>query len=167
MTLKSQVDERLVERFVELMAEFEPGRVALFVDVIGSDSNVSKLLAICEKFSLTEASSLLLERQGNVTAAYDLLLGQLQLRIGHLFETMEEGVVGERWTLFHSASQLVIEFCQRHSISMTEDDREKIWLTLLDELLQPQRSVRANQPANIHSILTGIFTRFIDGLHWW
>ena len=37
---------------------------------------------------------------------------------------------------------------------MVEEDRERIWLTLLDALLQPQRSVRENQPSNIDSILT-------------
>jgi len=37
---------------------------------------------------------------------------------------------------------------------MIEEDREKIWLTLLDALLQPQRSTRENEPLNIDSVLT-------------
>ena len=154
LALKTQVDNHLVERFVELMAQFEPERVASYVHMVESD-NVPKLLEICQKYSLTEASSVLLERQGNISAAYELLLGNLQDHIRQLFQVPEIQENGSKnWTRFHSASQSVIDFCQRQSISMTEKDREKIWLTLLDALLQPQRSLRENQPSNIDSILT-------------
>jgi len=136
------------------MAQFEPERVASYIDILDSDS-FPKLLAICQKYSLSLASSILLERQGNISAAYDLLLENLQDRIRQLFQAPEiREDSSKKWTLFHSASQSVIDFCQRQSISMIEEDREKIWLTLLDALLQPQRSTRENEPLNIDSVLT-------------
>ena len=136
------------------MAQFQPERVASYIDMMDGD-NIPKLLEICQKYSLAEASSLLLERQGDVPAAYDLLLKNLQDHIRQLFQVPDTQCDGSKnWTLFHSASQSVINLCQRQSISMVEEDRERIWLTLLDALLQPQRSVRENQPSNIDSILT-------------
>ena len=136
MALKHQVDRYLIEEYVELMAQFEPQRVPSYVQTVEPDY-MKNLLVICRKFSLIEASSFLLERQGDVSAAYDLLLHQLQDNIGQLFEFDAQDLdsSAKRWARFHTASQSVLDFCHRQSGFMNEQEREKIWLTLLDELL--------------------------------
>lgn len=128
------------------MAELEPERLPSYVQLVDVQ-HLPHLLDICRKFSIVEAEAAILERQGEITASYDLLLGRLQSAIQQLF------VRPESWPDFQAASQSVIDFCQRQSSSLTEKEREKVWLTLLDELLVPQRSVKDNPDAT--AILSG------------
>ena len=156
LTLKHQVSHSLVNQFVELMAEIEPERVASYIRMMESP-DLPQLLEICRRFGLSEASSHILERQGNLTEAYDLLLDNLKQQISHLFKTSSD-LQSHVWKAFQAASQSVIDFCQRQSSSMSEADRERVWLALLDELLLPQRTAKnstGEQSAGVASILSG------------
>ena len=144
-------DGHCIEQFAELMAELEPERLPSYVQLVDLP-HLPRLLDICRKFSVVEAEAAILERQGEITAAYDLLLGQLQGSIKQLF------IQAEDWNDFEVASQTVIDFCQRQATSLTEKEREKIWLTLLDELLLPQRNLKENPDATA-SIISG-FSHF-------
>lgn len=128
------------------MAEQEPERLTAYVQLVDVQ-HFPHLLNICRKFSLIEAEAAILERQGDVTTAYDLLLGRLQDAIKELF------VLPNNWSNFQAASQSVIDFCQRQANSLTETEREKVWLTLLDELLLPQRNAKNNP--DVTSITSG------------
>lgn len=141
-------DDYCIEQYAELMAELEPQRLASYVQLVDV-IYLSRLLDICRKFSILEAEAAVLERQGEITAAYDLLLGRLQGCIQQLF------VKPESWQDFETASQSIIDFCQRQASSLTEQEREKIWLTLLDELLLPQRSLKENPDAS-STIISGL-----------
>jgi hypothetical protein len=140
-------DGHCIEQFAELMAELEPERLTSYVQ-LADIPHLPRLLEICRKFAVVEAEAAILERQGEITAAYDLLLGQLQGSIKQLF------VETESWQDFEAASQSVIDFCQRQASSLTEKERERVWLTLLDELLLPQRSLKGNPDASA-SIISG------------
>jgi len=136
------------------MAQQEPLRLATYVQQVDARF-LDRLLPICRQHGLVEAESALLERQGEMEAAYELLLSQLSRSIQELFTCQEETSC---WTRFHSASQSVFNFCQRHSALMTEVDRERIWLTLLDHLLAPQRTTKSS------TILAGNFNSFVNSL---
>ena len=140
-------DGHCIEQFAELMAELEPERLTTYVQQVDVPY-LPCLLDICRKFSIVEAEAAILERQGEIASAYDLLLRQLQDSIKQLF------VQAEGWHDFEAASQSVIDFCQRQAGSLTEKEREKVWLTLLDELLLPQRSLKENPDASA-SIISG------------
>lgn len=144
-------DDYCIEQYAELMAELEPQRLASYVQLVDG-IHLPCLLEICRKFSVIDAEAAILERQGDVTAAYDLLLGRLQGCIQQLF------VQPESWHDFEAASQSVIDFCQRQASSLTEKERERIWLTLLDELLLPQRSLKENPNASA-TIISGFSSR--------
>jgi hypothetical protein len=132
------------------MAQQEPMRLATYVQQVDARF-LDRLLPICRQNNLVEAESSLLERQGEMEAAYELLLNQLSSSIQNLFTCQEDA----SWTRFHSASQSVLDFCQRQSATMTEMDRERIWLTLLDHLLAPQRMTKSS------AILAGNFNSSI------
>lgn len=136
-----------IQVYASLMAQQEPDRLASYVQLVDIRF-LDRLLPICRQYGLVEAESSLLERQGEVEAAYQILLTQLSQSIQELFTDQED----ERcWTRFHSSSQLVLDFCQRQTSSMTEVDRERIWLTLLDQLLAPQRTAKSS------TILAGLY----------
>ena len=140
-----------IEQFSELMSEQEPERLSTYVQLVDVQ-HLPYLLNICRKCSIIEAEAAILERQGDVTAAYDLLLGRLQNSIKELF------LRPDSWTNFQAASQSVIDFCQRQASSLTETEREKVWLTLLDELLLPQRNIK-NSP-DAATIISGFIIVF-------
>ena len=146
--------ELWIEVYASLMAQQEPLKLATYVQQVDARF-LDRLLPICRQHGLVEAESALLERQGEMKAAYELLLSQLSRSIQELFTCQEETSC---WTRFHSASQSVFNFCQRHSASMTEVDRERIWLTLLDHLLAPQRTTKSS------TILAGNFNSFVNSL---
>lgn len=138
-TVRSSTDEAAwIEEYTRLMADIEPERMSNFVQTV--DSQYLPLVRdICHEHSLVDAEAALLERQGDVAAAYELLLAQMQSSIRQLFERADS------WADFQQQSQRVIDFCLRQGGAMSESEREKIWLTLLDELLSPQKLAR-NQP---------------------
>lgn len=135
------------------MVEIEPERLISYVQLVDVQ-HLPRLLDICRKFSLVEAEASILERQGEITAAYDLLLARLQGSIQELF------IRAESWPNFQAASQSVIDFCQRQAGSLTEKERERVWLTLLDELLVPQRNVKNNPDSS--TILSGTILIFFS-----
>lgn len=137
---------KFIEQFSELMAQLEPGRLASYVQLVDMQ-HLSYLLVICKRYSCIEAEATILERQGEIMTAYELLLDYLRNIIQKLF------VGEESWTTFQGVSQLIIDFCQRQAGSLTEAEREKVWLTLLDELLVPQRNVQ--NKSNESLILSG------------
>ena len=49
------------------------------------------------------------------------------------------------WLAFQDRSQRLIEFCQRQATTLSEQDRERIWLSLLDQLLTPPAGLDEQQ----------------------
>lgn len=143
-------DSQLIEQFVELMAELEPERLESYVESVET-RHLPYLLDISRKHSLIKAEAAILERQGDLAAAYDLLLARLRDAIRQLFNQADS------WAHFESASQSVIDFCQRQVNTLGEKEREKIWLTLLDELLLPQREMKNTPDASV--IISGSSAR--------
>lgn len=133
-------------RYARLMAQHEPERLSAYA-LSTEANNLPLLLNICREFTLVEAEAVILERQGDISAAYDLLLGRLKDSIAPLF------IDRTGWDNFHAASQSVFDFCQRQAGRMTEVDRERIWLSLLDQLLAPQQTVKGQPDADF--ILSG------------
>lgn len=135
-----------MEQYASLMAQLEPERMPNLVQNVDGHY-LPVIREICRRHSLVDAEASLLERQGDVSAAYELLLAQMQSSIRQLFDHPD------CWLDFQRKSQHVIDFCQRQGGAMSETERERIWLTLLDELLSPQKQAK-NQP-NSSAILSG------------
>ena len=150
MKSTEEEDGLWVSRYASLMAQLEPERLPTYVQSVDSQ-HLPLVLEVCRQFSLIEAEAALLERQGETAAAYDLLLDRLKGSISQLFERRDV------WNQFQVASQSVFDFCQRQAGRMTEPERERVWLTLLDQLLSPQRAAKSQPDAE--AILSGIIFR--------
>ena len=77
-------DGHCIEQFAELMAELEPERLTTYVQQVDVPC-LPRLLDIWRKFSIVEAEAVILERQGEITSAYDLLFRRHQDSIKQLF----------------------------------------------------------------------------------
>lgn len=150
MKSTEEEDGLWVSRYASLMAQLEPERLPIYVQSVDSQ-HLPLVLEVCRQFSLVEAEAALLERLGDMEAAYDLLLDRLKGSISQLFEQRDV------WNQFQVASQSVFDFCQRQAGRMTESERERVWLTLLDQLLSPQRAAKSQPDAE--AILSGIIFR--------
>ncbi len=53
--------------------------------------------------------------------------------------------VGVDLAAFQDVAEAVIGFCQRQSAALTEEERQRVWLSLLDRLLAPQRAARKSR----------------------
>lgn len=151
MRISQEDGSRLVGQYSRLMAQLEPARLAIYVQSVDAQ-HLSNLLDVCREFLLVEAEAALLERQGETGRAYELLLGRLRESVDPLFDP--SGERARSWDLFRSASQSVFDFCQRQAGRMSEEDRERVWLTLLDHLLAPQRTAKEQPDAEF--ILSGL-----------
>jgi hypothetical protein len=88
------VENRMIERYVQLLCKYNPSHVADFVDGLRvGDIHLEELLPSIEESGAIDAAVILLARQGKVRAALDRLVAHLS--------TLESGLVG----ILHSVSE--------------------------------------------------------------
>ena len=61
------------ETFIELMCQFEPKRVAAYLKSKTSHFHNQKVLKICQNFGLVDAQAFILEEEGQVDEAFNLM----------------------------------------------------------------------------------------------
>lgn len=124
------------ETYVELMAEFEPRRVAAYLKSKVSRYRNQKVLKICQKFQLVEAQAFILEEEGQVDEAFDLMKKDLDEKMTQISTSTSE-TSELSWTQLNASVLLVIQFCQRVSSKSTDARKhEKLWFGLLDALVR-------------------------------
>jgi hypothetical protein len=70
------------ETFIELMCQFEPRRVAAYLKSKTSHFHNQKVLKICQNFGLVDAQAFILEEEGQVDEAFNLMkLGDISTTV--------------------------------------------------------------------------------------
>lgn len=62
------------EQYISLMCQFEPQCVSAYLKAKTSRYDIQRTLRICQKYELTDAQAFLFEEEGNLDAAFDLLI---------------------------------------------------------------------------------------------
>jgi hypothetical protein len=141
------------EMFVDLMCEFEPKKVASFLKSRHASHDVHLLLKICRRRDSTEdAVAYLLESDGKVKEAFELLKGHLDTKLVQVTDLAGDAVDEETaalfWSQVNASVVILVQLCQRSSAtSLSEEEKKSLWFSLLDCLLIPQRSMEEPVPA--------------------
>ena len=126
------------ETFIELMCEFEPRRVAAYLKSKTSHFRNPKVLKVCQKFKLVDAQAFVLEEEGRVDEAFQLMKSDLDEKIRSVLADNPSPESSElAWTHLNASVLLIIQFCQRVSSRSTDARKhEKLWFGLLDALVR-------------------------------
>ncbi|XP_059473885.1 vacuolar protein sorting-associated protein 8 homolog [Neocloeon triangulifer] len=140
------VDPEVHETFLRLMCQLRPSEVAAFVRA-NNECRLEQALQAVREFGQVEAEAHLLERTGDVAAAFGLLRNQLELQ---LTKALQEG--GDAaWGVAQARLLLVVQLGQRGFALLDEGAREALWFPLL-RLLMHLRADNA-QHAHNHEVL--------------
>ena len=121
---------------LELMFQFSQDDV---VQYLSSKDNhqlydVNQALELSNTYNLLEAKVYLFERQGRIEEAFQLVKTNLQESIDSSLSSEDSSDV------FNDMSEnvnKVVEFCQRASTVLSDDEREDMWCSLLQQSVQP------------------------------
>uniref|UniRef100_A0A803M377 RING-type domain-containing protein n=1 Tax=Chenopodium quinoa TaxID=63459 RepID=A0A803M377_CHEQI len=150
-----EVNDDIVELYLELLCQFEPDSVLKFLDTF-ENYRVDRCLLLCQKYEIVDAASFLLERVGDVGSALLLTLSGLNDKyimlgtaVGNTISDMDVGkyihkdcfaaafglkeVVQDIKKVLHSC----IGLCQRNSPRLNPEESESLWFHVLDSFCRP------------------------------
>ena len=147
--------DQTFEKFVDLMCEFEPRKVASLLKSRHSTYNADAMLKICRKRGgeeVTDAIAFLLEAEGRSVEAFELLKQSLDARLVKVKEVDADD--GLFWSQVNASVVILVQVCQRAASAdgardspLTQEGMEALWFQLLDSLLVPQRLMEKPAPA--------------------
>ena len=133
----------LYRDYVALMLQLDPGMVAGYLRSRPDCCSASDLLNLARQYQAKEVEVLLLEREGRVKEAFDLITSGLQHQVEALAREAESPL---QWTSLNTALIVAVTFCQRVSPSLANvEDREALWLPLLDIVSKPLTAEQDNR----------------------
>ena len=136
------VSHDMHSRHLQLMCEFEPDQVLDHLSSADNHDNhdnhdtydVSEALQLCSDHGLLEAKVYLLEREGKVSEAFQLLMSSLKPKLQSInidnIEDLNQNVTK------------VIELSQRASAKVSSEEREDMWCSLLQASVTPLSQLR-------------------------
>jgi hypothetical protein len=125
--------------YLDLMCEFDAKRVATFLKSRMVEFDADAALTVCRKRGILDAQAVLLEKQGRSKEAFALLLEALEEKLRGCASVVD-GDQELFWAQVNASVIVIVQLCQRTSEGLTTEDREQLWMQLLDMLLQlPQQ----------------------------
>ena len=149
-------DQVIHEQFIHLMCRFDPKNVYMYLRET-DNYRLEQSLAIVRKMKVVDATAYLLERTGDVKAAFRLLLDNLKEKVADFSQAFAEGEDPlsskdgrEKRRALKNALNFIIHLCQRNSSRLEAEEREGLWFPLLETIMAPQR--RAKDVTSSHFI---------------
>lgn len=138
-------DAEVHEKYIELMCKYQPDLVHSYLRNT-ENYRLEETLAIVRQFNNTYATAYLLEKAGDISGAFQLLLEILKVKVKTLCDIFEKHEIPpsneiRKLTANVEAVLLgvIIPLCQRNSGRLEEADREALWFPLLETVMAPQR----------------------------
>ncbi|OXA63103.1 Vacuolar protein sorting-associated protein 8 [Folsomia candida] len=136
------VDTVTTERYIELMCRFSPQLVYPFLKSAESYRN-EQVMDICKKYKLIEAIGYLLEKDGQLFQAFELMKDQFKEKLNTILDIIdnnpnatadEDAAITSiiQWTQLQALFVVIIQFSQRNSQKLVAEKREELWLPLLE-----------------------------------
>lgn len=132
------------ERYIELMCQLEPNHVYQYLPTT-DNYRLDRVLALCEKYQVTDATAWILERMGDIAGALKLILHALQDRVERVIATKGEtsdrsfqGTLGK----ITGVLKIAIQLCQRNTGQMDPVKASELWFSLLDATMMPTRQLQ-------------------------
>ena len=142
----SQFGAEYCELYIDLICLFEPHKVVELLKTQLSDYSyrIEECLRFCRERKCWDGAAYLLEKSGQIEAAFSLYLEKLRSLIKELQNRLELYKPSEMdVSKSNINAQLVniVGLCQRNSCALNDNLKEKIWFALFDEIMQPIRGL--------------------------
>ncbi|XP_048390775.1 vacuolar protein sorting-associated protein 8 homolog isoform X1 [Stegostoma tigrinum] len=135
-----QLNPDIHEQYLDLLCQYDPHRVMDFLKV-SEYCRLEEAIQVTEKHKLHEASAYLLEKKGDVHAAFFVLLEILKHKLSLFTEDAREENE-EMAQAAESALEETIALCQRNSHSLNQQQREALWFPLLEAVMSTKKLLK-------------------------
>lgn len=142
----SQFSPEYCELYVDLICYYEPDKLLYFLKTILNDYSyrVDECLRICRARKVWDGAAYLLEKSGQIEAAFSLNIEKVNSLIKDLQKKLEQMSQKELDSIKSNIDAMVIaivQLCQRNSCSLNDSVKEKIWFSLFHEVMKPVGSL--------------------------
>ena len=122
------------EEYIQLMCDFEPRLVSSYLKSRFGSYRLEPVLRICRAAGLSDAQAYLLEQDGRIEEAFQLIKVGLEREFVTVSDTADQQVA---WSRINTKVILLIQLCQRNS----KQEESKMWFELLESVVSPQRQI--------------------------
>ena len=145
----SQFRAEYCELYIDLICQFESGKLVQILQTTLSDYTfrVEESLRICRERRVWDGAAYILEKSGQIEAAFTLNLEKLTALIKEMRKKIENGDENEFNACRSNVNtnlKVIVQFCQRNNQTLEDTVKEKIWFSLFDEIMQSIRSLVFN-----------------------
>ena len=129
------VTQDMHSRHLELMAEFQPGHVAQYLANTDNHElySMEEAFKLCSDHDLVDAKVYLLERQGRLLEAFELLIAALKQSISETLAQLDSNSV----EILNVKVMEIVALCQRSSSVLDQAAQEAMWCSLLAACVAP------------------------------
>ena len=135
----------LYEEYIELLCQHSPSSVLHYIKT-KDKYRPDVVMELCNKYRILEGRIYLLESERKYKEAYELLKQQLSTRIQDFLDRTDEEDCELMMAGINTTLLVVIQFCQRVSGNLPEDERDGLWSDLLDTLGAPLQVAENPEP---------------------
>ena len=142
----SQFSSENCEIYIDLICRFEPGKLVYELKTTLSEYSfrIDECLRICRERKHWDGAAYLLEKSGQIEAAFSLYLEKMVGFIKDLQKNLE--VLSERELNILKSNIdalliVIVQLCQRNNCALSDAAKEKIWFSLFEEIMNPIRGL--------------------------
>ncbi|KAG8432642.1 hypothetical protein GDO86_017043 [Hymenochirus boettgeri] len=129
------------EHFLDLMYQYDPGQVASMLQML-DHYRLEETIQIAQRHNHHETLAYLLEKKGDVQAAFQVMLTRLQDRLSALSMDAEYSPDQQEVPAMKGLEETLTEtilLCERTSDTLNQQQREALWFPLLEAMMSPQK----------------------------
>ncbi|XP_068101134.1 vacuolar protein sorting-associated protein 8 homolog isoform X2 [Hyperolius riggenbachi] len=154
-----QHQPHITELFIDLMCQYDPGHVTSMLQLL-EHYRLEETIQIAQKHSNYETLAYLLEKKGDVEAAFKVMLTRLQDRLSALTADVIDGTGDWKETAILSEVKETlsetISLCERTSRTLNQQQREALWFPLLEAMMSPQKLLNSPSSSLYSDSLKGL-----------
>ena len=128
-----QFDPSVYERYTELLCRRSMVEYVIAFLQFHSGYRLAKMLEICQRFRISEAVIILLEKSGDVSGAFEVSLQTLRNKLSVIvrFDDLHQKQADQ----LHVAVEGIISLLNRNSLRLEQLQLRQLWFTLFDLLI--------------------------------
>ncbi|KAI1889279.1 hypothetical protein AGOR_G00177500 [Albula goreensis] len=151
------------ENYLELLCQNHPSWALDFLKL--SDMyRPEEAVEITRRHQVHDALAYLLESQGNIQGAFDVLMEKLKATLQTVVPPTSTEETGDALQAAHTLLRDLIAFCQRTSSTLDSKQREELWFPLLDFLMSPSEKLEGLLSDEMERGMKELTKEVLDGM---
>ncbi|KAM4024492.1 vacuolar protein sorting-associated protein 8 homolog isoform 3-T3 [Anomaloglossus baeobatrachus] len=147
-----QDQPHITELFIDLMCQYDPSQVTQVLQIL-EHYRLEETIEIAQKHNNHETLAYLLEKKGDIQAAFQVMLTRLQERLSALTEDSVDAADAKQIPVLKDVEETLsetISLCERTSHTLNQQQREALWFPLLEAMMSPQKLL-SSSPSQLYS----------------